>query len=249
MPGSRLVRLAAFLARRHVAGLGLAALIGPLASAALAQSAGGPAWSDLSRSEQQVLEPLRGQWAGIDSTRKAKWREVASRYHTLSPDEQQRLRARMVDWDGLSPSQRSEARSRFKESKELPAAERQAKWEAYQSLRPEQREELAARAANRPSAERGSAAAPAASDPAQKRLSEPARPVAPGIVQVRPGASTRPLLQPPAPPRHQQSGLPKIAATPGFVDSTTLLPQRGPQGAAAQPKPARAPQPSKDDKR
>jgi hypothetical protein len=29
--------------------------------------------------------------------------------------------------------------------------------------------------------------------------------------------------------------MPKIAATPGFVDSTTLLPQRGPQGAAVEP--------------
>jgi len=37
----------------------------------------------------------------------------------------------------------------------------------------------------------------------------------------------------PAPPAHQQTGLPKIAATPEFVDRTTLLPQRGAQGAAA----------------
>jgi hypothetical protein len=28
--------------------------------------------------------------------------------------------------------------------------------------------------------------------------------------------------------------MPKIAATPGFVDPATLLPKRGPQGAAAQ---------------
>jgi hypothetical protein len=32
---------------------------------------------------------------------------------------------------------------------------------------------------------------------------------------------------------HQQVGLPKVAATPGFVDAETLLPQRGAQGAAA----------------
>jgi hypothetical protein len=36
-----------------------------------------------------------------------------------------------------------------------------------------------------------------------------------------------------APPVHQQTGLPKIAATPEFVNKATLLPQRGPQGAAA----------------
>jgi hypothetical protein len=35
-----------------------------------------------------------------------------------------------------------------------------------------------------------------------------------------------------APPAHHQTGMPKIAATPGFVDPATLLPKRGPQGAA-----------------
>jgi hypothetical protein len=47
------------------------------------------------------------------------------------------------------------------------------------------------------------------------------------------------MNQHPTPPRHQQAGMPKIAATPGFVNDATLLPQRGPQGAAAEamPKP------------
>ena len=51
------------------------------------------------------------------------------------------------------------------------------------------------------------------------------RPVAPTVVQTRPGATTRLLTKPGEQPSHQQAGLPKIAATPGFVDSTTLLPQ------------------------
>jgi hypothetical protein len=34
--------------------------------------------------------------------------------------------------------------------------------------------------------------------------------------------------------------MPKIAAQPGFVDKSTLLPQRGAQGAATRPTPARA---------
>src|SRR4029453_3048865 len=45
--------------------------------------------------------------------------------------------------------------------------------------------------------------------------------------------STTLMSRRPTPPAHQQTGLPKIAATPGFVDRSTLLPQRGPQGAAA----------------
>lgn len=217
----------------------LAAALGLLAQAAFAQAPGGPTWNELSPSEQHALEPLRGQWSTIDPARKAKWREVAGRYPSLSADEQQRLRGRMVDWDGMSAAQRSEARNRFRESNQLPASERQAQWEAYQSLRPEQREALAARAANRPGAQ--AQATPQSETrrrpEAVNRPADAARPVAPGLMQARPGASTRPLLQAPVPPRHQQPGLPKIAATPGFVDSKTLLPQRGPQGAAAaQPK-------------
>jgi hypothetical protein len=40
------------------------------------------------------------------------------------------------------------------------------------------------------------------------------------------------MNQTPLPPASIQHGLPKIAATPGFVDPATLLPRRGPQGAA-----------------
>ena len=39
----------------------------------------------------------------------------------------------------------------------------------------------------------------------------------------------------PVPPRHQQAGMPKIATNSDFVDRHTLLPQRGPQAAAALP--------------
>lgn len=223
-------------ARCGVAAMAAFLVLASFIPTAFAQGASGPAWSELTAAEQHALEPLRSQWSSIDSARKAKWKEVAARYHSLSPAEQQRLRARMVDWDGMSATQRTEARTRFRESNELPAAERQARWEAYQSLRPEQREELAARAASRPGSADSTKSASAAEVRAPAEPPKTARPVGPGVVQARPGASTRPILQAPVPPRHQQPGLPKIAATPGFVDSTTLLPQRGPQGAAAQPK-------------
>jgi hypothetical protein len=59
----------------------------------------------------------------------------------------------------------------------------------------------------------------------------PTRPVAPTVVQASPGATTTLVTRQPTPPAHQQAGMPKIAATPGFVDSNTLLPKRGPQGA------------------
>jgi hypothetical protein len=77
-------------------------------------------------------------------------------------------------------------------------------------------------------------------------LAAPPKPVAPTVVQAKPGATTSLMSDRRAPPSHQQTGLPKIAATPGFVDSTTLLPKRGPQGAAIVPaQPAGADEPAK----
>ena len=43
------------------------------------------------------------------------------------------------------------------------------------------------------------------------------------------------------PPAHQPAGMPKIAATPEFVNRSTLLPKRGPQAAAVAPASAVAP--------
>src|SRR5205807_1358099 len=63
----------------------------------------------------------------------------------------------------------------------------------------------------------------------------PPRQVAPTVVQAAPGATTTLITRRPAPPPHQQTGVPKVAATPEFVNRTTLLPKRGPQGAAIRP--------------
>ena len=58
------------------------------------------------------------------------------------------------------------------------------------------------------------------------------RAIAPTVVQAKPGATTTLISRQPSPPPHQSSGLPKIAATPDFVDRTTLLPKKGPQAAS-----------------
>ncbi len=208
----------------------------------------GPAWAELSASERQALQPLQSQWNGIDNQRKQKWRDVASRYAGLPAVQQERLHERMVEWATMSPTQRNAARINFEELRKVPATERQTRWEAYQSLPAEERQALLAQAGNRPLAA-SAAQTPAA---ARKTLSaasvqpksnivatpqQTAKPqsVAPGTVQAGVGASTRPISKPPTPPRHQQSGMPKIAGTPEFVQDETLLPQRGPQGAGAIP--------------
>lgn len=210
----------------------------------------GPAWSQLSASDQRVLEPLRTQWETLDAVRRQKWREIAQRYPKLPADQQERLRSRMAEWAAMTPAERNAARLRFEESKLLPADERQARWEAYQALPEDERKQLVTKAEQR----KPVLQQPGASRPAQGSISklQPAapltqtqpksnivppkpatlavRPIAPATVQATTGASTRPLTQRPAPPPHQQAGLPKVAATPELVDSRTLLPSRGPQG-------------------
>jgi hypothetical protein len=208
----------------------------------------GLSWSQLPASEQQVLSPLKSQWSSMDQVRRQKWHEIAQRYPKLSAAQQERLRSRMVEWTALSPSERNLARLQFEESKLVPAEERQARWEAYQALPEEKRKLLLDQAAQRKSATQQKQTAPAlvtaaAIKPGEPPASQPdgstklsPRPNAgPATVQATAGASTRPINQRPVPPRHQQPGLPKIAATPEFVDSRTLLPQRGPQGAAVTP--------------
>jgi len=51
-----------------------------VAAQSLASGPSGPAWAELSVNERQALQPLQGQWGEIDSQRKQKWRDVASRY-------------------------------------------------------------------------------------------------------------------------------------------------------------------------
>lgn len=199
----------------------------------------GPRWQDLSTSQRSALKPLEREWPAIDGQRKQKWLEIAARYPNLPPAEQQRMSARMTQWSTLSPSERGKARQNFQESRQLPPQERQARWEAYQALTPEQRRQLAAKP---PAPRENGAREPATTksnivpNPA---YAPPPKAVAPTVVQASPGATTSLINKRPAPPKHQQPGLPKIAATPEFVDKSTLLPQRGPQGAAARsPDPA-----------
>lgn len=208
-------------------------------------STAGPTWTELTPSQRQALLPLQAHWSGIDAQRKQKWLDVALRFTGLPEVQQKRLHERMLDWATMSPAQRNAARINFEELRKLPAAERQTRWETYQNLSAEERQALNAQASSRPAAASAPQAAAARKTPAIDSVqaksnivkapttATPPQPVAPGKVLAGVGTSTRPISKPPTPPRHQQAGLPKIAATSEFVQADTLLPQRGPQGAAA----------------
>lgn len=192
----------------------------------------GPAWSELSLAHQSALAPLKQHWAGLDADRKAKWLVVAQRFPSLPQPERQRMQARMAEWAAMTPAERGRARRNFQEWRNLPHEDRQALWEAYRALPDEQKLELAQRAkpvvkvAEAASSVRGKR--PVAVNPAPAIV----KPVSPTVVQARPGATTNLVTKAPSPPSHHQPGLPKITATDGFVNPTTLLPSRGPQGAA-----------------
>ena len=203
------------------------------APAARAAAPGGPSWSELPVAHQAALAPLREHWASIDARRKSKWIAVAQRFASLPPAERLRVQQRMDQWASMTPAERGRARLYFQELRELPQDDRQARWQAYRALPEEQKRELARRA--RPVARAPDAAA-SASTGKRKVAVNPAsvavKPVSPTVVQAKPGVSTTLVTKPPTPPVHHQPGLPKIMATDGFVNPNTLLPSRGPQGAA-----------------
>lgn len=229
----------------------------PGRAAAATVVAEGPAWRELTPSQKQALRPLERDWASIDGARKRKWIEIASRFPSMSRDERARLQERMRDWARLSPQDRNTARLNFRDAKDLPIEERRDRWEAYQNLSEADRRRLAEQAAKarRTPDPRAALANPVKPVPAKPPVAQArdgqksnivpnpsfaARPkvVAPTTLQARPGATTTPITKQPTPPWHQQPGLPKIATTPEFVDTNTLLPVVGPQGAGTTP-PAR----------
>jgi hypothetical protein len=204
------------------------------APALLSASAGAGDWARLTAAQQQALAPLQGEWAQTEPEQRAKWLEMAARFSGMPEAERWRVQARMAEWARMTPQQRRQARQQFQQAKKMPELERAQHWGAFQSLPDAEREALARKATPAKPTLASKAALPA-----EKRnvvmTPAPATPkaVSPVVQQARPGATTTPISKRPQPPAHHQAGLPKIAATPGFVDPATLLPQRGPQGVAA----------------
>lgn len=237
----------------HAAGKG----VGIPPAVGVAETGSNPDWAQLTPVQQSALRPLAAQWPTLDATSKDKWLNVASRYPQLSPQEQERMQERMTQWAKLPPKARGEARLRFQQTRQLPSQERQEKWAAYQALSPEDRKALAqqARRKQKPVFLADDMAGPreqsqvfSGRTPVAKVVEKKSNVVpntlssAPGqqsaaatLVKAGRGATTTLINERPTPPQHQQTGLPKIAATKGFVDPQTLLPKKGPQGAAMSP--------------
>ena len=207
----------------------------PAAAAAAASRAAstGPSWSRLTPQQRSALLPLERDWSSIDAPRKTKWLEVAARFPAMPAADQKRVQERMAEWARMTPSERGRARLSFQESKQFSPEQKQAHWEAYQALPYNERRALADR--NQPSAvdKPASAASTKQSRVASAASTSGTKAVTPTLTQAKPGATTSLMTATIDPPAHHRPGQPKIAAEPGLVDPSTLLPQSGPQAAAS----------------
>lgn len=141
MAQSRLGGLRGFILA--LALLGSAHAVGPTLVAS-------PKWSQLTAQDRQILSPLAAEWNALEDPSKAKWLGVAKRYPSMTPEEQERLQARMSDWAKLTPEQRTKARDQYRSMRKSPPEEREAlkqKWQEYESLPPEERQRLNDKAA------------------------------------------------------------------------------------------------------
>lgn len=193
----------------------------------------GPSWSRLTPQQRSALLPLERDWSSIDAPRKTKWLEVAARFPAMPAADQKRVQERMAEWARMTPSERGRARLSFQESKQFSPEQKQAHWEAYQALPDNERRALADR--NQPSTvnKPASTASAKQSRAASATSTSGTKAVTPTLTQAKPGATTSLMTATIDPPAHHRPGQPKIAAEPGLVDPSTLLPQSGPQAAAS----------------
>ena len=160
----------------------------------------GPAWSQLTPSQQQALAPLASSWnTGMSEPQKRKWLEISKNYGALTPQAQATLNSRMNEWVALSPQQRAQARLNFGKtlelSRQLTPEEKKSKWEAYQALSPEEKQKLAATASPKPS---GAATAVKPVAP-QKLATVPAQPASSQAFKPAPKITPSPAVPVPVP--------------------------------------------------
>lgn len=159
-------------------------------------------WKDLTLAQQQALEPLAGEWDGIEPIRKQKWLGIAKRYARMNPDEQARVQRRMREWVGMSPDERRQIRQNYARAQKLNPAQKAVSWEEYQTLSDEQKKELAAKAATKKQVVN-------LPTPSQAKLPTPA-PVKPGAPAA--AAVLAPLAPPAAtPPTDPNAPLPNAS--------------------------------------
>ncbi len=186
-----------------------------------------PQWKSLTPAQQQVLQPLAGEWDQLESLRKQKWLEIASRYSSMKPDEQARVQERMHDWIKLTPEERRVVRQNFARAQKLGPSHKSAQWEEYQQLPEEQKKKLAENAAQN----KQIAAVPTLAESKIKTVA----PIKAGV-QIPPAGGQS---VPAAPAGTAAPAAPAAPATPAAAAPAPLTPPAAPaSGAPASPAPA-----------
>lgn len=122
------------------------------------------AWGALSTDQKIALAPLQTTWGQLSAGHQRKWIALSANHPQMSADEKDKLQARMVQWAGLNPKEREQARLNFATTKKISSDDRAARWEAYQALSAEEKKALAQSAPAKPTG----AAVAAKPVPAQK---------------------------------------------------------------------------------
>jgi len=194
------------------------------------QPEAGPPWSSLTTRQKEALYPLSNRWALLSEVQKRNWLNLATGFHALSPEEQEKMLARITDWANLSAQQRSQARLNYAAAAKLSADTRRAQWEAYQALSDEEKKRLAAKAAPRPkgaaTAIRPTAAKKLARVPAAANVPtaapNPPKIVPPADFQPAPGLPPAPVVVETAPvvvPSAVSTPLPPLEQSPGAAEA------------------------------
>lgn len=103
-----------------------------------------PAWAELTPAQRDVLGPLAAQWPQLDGNHKAKWLAISSKYPSMPPEKQQKLKENIADWAKLTPEQHRLARESYARAKKLDPDQKTAQWQQYQQLPEDQKQKLAA---------------------------------------------------------------------------------------------------------
>ncbi len=100
-------------------------------------------WKDLTDAQKATLKPLEPNWATMSAGHKNKWLALSKDLPNMKPADQARVSARMTDWASLSAQQRAQARLNFADAQtDMSAADRKAKWAAYQALSTDEKRQL-----------------------------------------------------------------------------------------------------------
>ena len=119
---------------------------------ATAPTFGQPSWKELSAEQRGILAPLQGEWDSLEVYRRKKWIGIAQRYPAMSPEEQSRMKRRMIDWVKLTPEQRKAARKTYKSLKQASPEQKAVmpqKWQEYSQLPEDEKNRLQAEAKKR----------------------------------------------------------------------------------------------------